>query len=303
MYNQINAIDLNGLVLFHELANSTSLRQAAARLRVPTATVSRKLRDLEREIGAVLFKRGPRRMTLTDAGAALFEHSERIVAEVAAAHNAVSQMQTEPRGSIRVSLPFGFGTNLVSVSIARFALAYPHVDLVIQATHRPVDVTTEPIDVAFNVGPLRNESLPALKLSELHRGVYASTAYCNASGVPQKPSDLLKFSCIPLDTQRASGLWTFRVGGRRVNVTSRISVTDVTTALNMTRAGLGYAILPNFLCQDALKSGELRRVLPTWTIPPLAVTATYLERRHVPLRIRAFLDFIRNEIKPLARMP
>ena len=153
MYNQINAIDLNGLVLFHELANSTSLRQAAARLHVPTATVSRKLRDLEREIGAVLFKRGPRRMTLTDAGAALFEHSERIVAEVAAAHNAVSQMQTEPRGSIRVSLPHGFGTQLVSVAIARFALAYPHVDLVIQATNRMVDVTVEPFDVAINVGP------------------------------------------------------------------------------------------------------------------------------------------------------
>jgi len=303
MYNQINAIDLNGLVLFHELAASTSLRQASARLHVPTATVSRKLRELEREIGAVLFKRGPRRMTLTDAGLALFEHTERIVAEVSAAHNAVSQMQSETRGSIRVSLPFGFGTNLVSISMARFALAHPQVELIIQATHRSVDVTVEPIDVAFNVGPLSNESLPALKLSELHRGVYASENYCESRGVPAKPADLLKFDCIPLGTQRASGLWTFRTGGRRANVASRISVTDVTTALNMTRAGLGYSILPNFLCQDALKAGELRRVLPGWSIPPLPVTATYLERRHVPLRIRAFLDFIRNELKPLARMP
>ena len=132
--------------------------------------------------------------------------------------------------------------------------------------------------MAFNVGPLRNESLPAVKLSELHRGVYASAAYCTANGVPQKPADLLKFSCIPLDTQRASGLWTFRVGNRRVSATSRFSVTDVTTALNMTRAGLGYAILPNFLCQDAVKSGSLRRVLPSWSIP-LCWSRDHLERR------------------------
>jgi DNA-binding transcriptional LysR family regulator len=301
MYNQINAIDLNGLVLFHELANSSSLRQAAIRLRVPTATVSRKLRDLERDLGAVLFKRGPRRMTLTDAGTALFEHSQRIVAAVNAAHTAVTDTQSGPHGCIRVSLPFGFGTNLVAIAMAGFALAHPQVSLVVQATDRTVDVTSQSFDVAFNVGPVKNESLPAVKISELHRGVYASSDFCTAHGVPLKPADLLKFACIPLEGQRAAGLWTFREGRRRVSIEPRISVTDVTTALHMMQGGLGFAILPRFLCREALQSGTVRQVLPNWSIPPLAVTATYLDRRHVPLRIRAFLDFIRNEIKPLTR--
>jgi len=299
MYNQINALDLNGMILFHDLAQSSSLRQAAIRLGIPTATVSRKLRDLERDLGAVLFKRGPRHMTLTDAGNALFEHSQRIVAAVNAAQNAVTEIQSGPRGSIRVSLPFGFGTNLVAIAIARFALTHPEVNLVIQATYRTVDVNSQPFDVAFNVGPVDNESLPAVKITELHRGVYASSDFCAAHGVPSKPADLLKFECIPLEGQRSAGLWTFREGGRRVAVQSRISVTDVTTAFHLMQGGLGFAILPNFLCRDALKSGSVRQVLPTWSIPPLAVTATYLERRHVPRRIRAFLDFIRNEIKPL----
>lgn len=301
MYNQINAIDLNGLILFHELAGSASLRQAAARLRVPVATVSRKLRELERDLGAVLFKRGPRRMTLTDAGMALLEHSGKIVAALDSAHSAVTELQSEPHGCIRVSLPFGFGTNLVSISIARFALAYPRVEFVIQATNRDVDVTSDPVDIAFNVGPVHNESLPAVKISELHRGVYASTDYCAANGVPLKPADLLKFDCIPLEGQKAAGLWTFGVGRRRVNARARVCVTDVNTAFNMIRAGLGFAILPNFLCRDTLKSGAVRQVLQNWSIPPLPVTATYLERRHMPLRIRVFLDFIRNDIKPLTR--
>jgi DNA-binding transcriptional LysR family regulator len=301
MYNQINAIDVNGLILFHELASSASLRQAASRLRVPAATVSRKLRELERDLGAVLFKRGQRRMTLTDAGVALLEHSGKIVAAVDSAQNALSELQSEPHGCIRVSLPFGFGTNLVSIALARFALAHPHMELVIQATNRDVDVTADPVDIAFTVGPVHNESLPAVKISELHRGVYGSTDYCAANGIPLKPADLLKFQCIPLETQRSAGLWTFGAGGRRVSAKARICVTDVNTAFNMMRAGLGFAILPNFLCRDAVKSGAVRRVLPNWSIPPLPVTATYLERRHVPLRIRVFLDFIRKEIKPLTK--
>jgi DNA-binding transcriptional LysR family regulator len=303
VYRQISAIDLNGLALFHELANSASLRQAATRLGVPQATVSRKLRELEQDLGAVLFKRGPRRLSLTEAGQTLLEHSEHIITEVSEACNAVAEIQSEPRGTIRVSLPFGFGTDLASSAIAKFAIAYPHVELNIMATHRPVDVTTEPIDVALNVGPVLNESLPAVKLSELHRGVYASTRYCERQGVPTKPADLARFECITLESQRASGLWSFGTGKRRSPVHSRIQVTDVATAFQMVCADLGFAILPNILCIEALRTGKVQRVLQGWSIPPLPVTATYLDRRNLPLRIRAFLDFIRDELRPLTKLP
>ena len=251
----------------------------------------------------MLFKRGPRRLSLTEAGEMLLEHSERIVAEVEEARNAVAEIQSNPRGTIRISLPFGFGTDMVSTAIARFALAFPQVELQVQATHHSVDVTTEPIDVAFNVGPVLNEGLPAVKISELHRGVYGSTRYCEQRGIPAKPADLARFDCITLESQRASGLWSFGTGRRRAPVHSRVQVTDVSTAYNMMREDLGFAILPNILCVAALEAGEVRRVLPGWSIPSLPVTATYLERRNLPLRIRAFLDFIRNELKPLAKLP
>jgi DNA-binding transcriptional LysR family regulator len=303
MYNRLHSIDVNALVLFHELARAESLRQAARQLQIPAATVSRKLRELERDMGAVLFKRGSRRLALTSAGAALQEHCERLVAEIEAAQGAVTALQAEARGQIRVSLPVGFGTNIISVAIAKFALANPQVEFHTQASLLPVDLVANPIDVAFNVGPVLNESLPAVKLSELQRGVYGSRAYCEEHGTPLKPADLLKFDCISLDGQRTAGLWTFRVGARRIAAKTRTSVDDISSAFHMMRTGLGFAIIPNFLCQDALRSGEILRVLPQWKIPPLAITATYLERRHVPRRIRAFLDFVRDELRPLRNVP
>ncbi|MEO6186652.1 MAG: LysR substrate-binding domain-containing protein [Steroidobacteraceae bacterium] len=299
MYNRISEIDLNELLLFHELGKASSLKQASVRLKVPLATVSRKLRELEKDLGAVLVKRGARRIALTDAGVAIYEHCERIVAEVAAAHQAVQLLQTDPGGEIRISLPYGFGTNWISSAVAKFAKVYPKVELRIRATYRTVDVTTEQIDVAFHVGHVGNELLPALKICELHRGVYASTAYCNESGIPGKPAELLRHACIPLESQLSDGLWTFRTGNRKVKHKARITVSDVGTAYQMVLGGHGYAILPNVICKQALLKGELQRVLQDWAIPPLDVTAIFLERRHLPLRIRAFLDMIGAEARKL----
>ena len=302
MRQRISSVDMNSLLLFYHLANATSLRKASEQLKVPIATTSRKLRELEKELGAVLFKRGPRRLVLTDAGNAIYEHCERIASEVSAARQVVAELQTEPSGEIRVSLPYGFGTNWISGTIARFAIAYPRVELMIQATQHSIDVSDEQVDVAFHVGRVGNQQLPALKISELRRGVYASPAYCKERGVPLKPADLARHECIPLESQRLDGLWTFRQGNRAIPVRSRINVSDVSTAEKMAIAGLGFVILPNIICHEALRSGQLRRVLADWEIPPLVVTATFLERRHLPLRVRAFLDFIRKETKPLARL-
>jgi DNA-binding transcriptional LysR family regulator len=301
MYNRISDIDLNELLLFYQLAKATNLRQASVRLKVPLATVSRKLRELEKDLGAVLVKRGARRMALTDAGIAIYEHCEKIVGEVSAAHQAVQALQTNPGGEIRISVPYGFGTNWISSAIAKFAKVYPRVELRIRATHRTVDVTTEQVDVAFHVGHVGNELLPALKVCELHRGVYASSAYCRENGVPGKPADLLRHAGVPLESQLADGLWTFKIGTRKVVHKTRITVSDVSTAYHMAIAGHGYAILPNVICQQALRKAELQRVLTDWAIPPLKVTAIFLERRHLPLRIRAFLDFIRTEARQLTK--
>ena len=297
MSNYLNRLDLNALLLFYEVVNAESIRQASARLHVPKATLSRKLRQLEQTVGAVLLKRGPQKLSVTESGAALYEHCERIMVEVRDASLALSDMQSQLHGVLRISLPFGFGTEWIGEAIGRFALQYPNLELNIRAVPGWVDVSEEDLDVVINIGRVRNENLPAIRIGELARGVYGSRAYCERAGVPTTPSDLLAFDGIHLETQLEDGIWRFAANGRAPVVSpSRVRVSDVSTARAMAVAGLGFAILPNLMCETLLRDGQLVRVLETWAIPPLPVTAIFLERRYLPLRIRTFIDFLSNQL-------
>lgn len=297
LYNKIQNLDLNSLALFYQVANQESIRRASVSLRLPNATVSRKLRNLEQDLGTALLKRNARGMVLTEAGAALYEHCERIMGEVRDVSLVLSEMQSELRGGIRISIPFGFGTDWVAQVLAEFAVKYPHIELYVQATHKWVDVSKESFDLAISVGRIYNENLPAARLGELARGVYASAEYCRLHGEPETPSDLANFACIPTETQLDDGFWTFKHNGRTLSgPPPRVTVTDVGVARHMALAGLGYAILPVNICNQLCVDGRLKRVLPDWKIPPLMVTATYVERRYMPRRVRVLLDFISERI-------
>jgi DNA-binding transcriptional LysR family regulator len=292
-------IDLNLLMLFLEIVNSRSISQTAARLEIPKATLSRKLRQLEQQIGAVLLKRGPHRLEMTDIGQALFQHCERIAAEAQDASLIASEMQSQLRGTMRISIPFGLASTWISRALARFALQYPDVTLTIDVTNRWVDVSEEPYDVAIYIGRVRNEHLPVKRLAELARGLYASPDYLQRRGVPQTPADLLGHDCVALQSQLSDGVWTLNVPGNAtpVTVSPRMTLTDVIAAREMALAGLGIAMLTLALTEADVKAGRLVRLLPDWRIPPVVVSATFLERRHMPIRIRAFIDLIGEEIR------
>ena len=301
MSNYLNRIDLNALLLFYEVVNAESIRQASARLHVPKATISRKLRQLEQTVGAVLLKRGPQKLSVTDTGAALYEHCERIVAEVRDASFALSDMQSQLRGVLRISVPFGFGSEWIGGAIGRFALQYPNLEVYIRAAAGWVDVSEEQVDVVINIGRIRNEALPATRLGEFSRGLYASPDYCARAGIPERPSDLLRFEGIHLDSQVEDGLWIFAASGRAPALSpSRVRVSDVSSARSMAVAGLGVAILPSMMGAADVQEGRLVHLLPDWDIPPLIVSAMFLERRYMPLRIRTFLDFLIVQLAPLS---
>jgi DNA-binding transcriptional LysR family regulator len=290
-------IDLNLLMMFLEIVNSGSISQSAARSHVPKATLSRKLRLLEQQVGAVLLKRGPHRLEMTEIGQALYRHCERIAAEAAEASSIASEMQSQLRGAMRISIPFGLGNTWISQALARFALLYPDVKLTIDVTNRWVDVSEEPFDVAIYIGRIRNEHLPVRRLAELPRGVYASPAYLERNGVPRVPQDLLRHDCIALESQLIDGLWTIESADEGPTpVVPRMISTDVVVTREMVIAGLGCAILTHALSETEVKAERLVRVLPEWNLPPVLMSATFLERRHLPQRIRAFLDLIVQQI-------
>jgi DNA-binding transcriptional LysR family regulator len=287
-------LDLNLLVLFMEVVNAGSINQASARLDTPKATLSRKLRQLEQQVGAVLLKRGPHRLEVTDIGQTVLQHCQRIAAEAAEASAIVSEMQSQLRGTVRICLPFGLASTWISQALARFALEYPDVKITLHVTNNWVDVSEDPFDVAIYVGRLRNENLPARQLAELPRGLYASPSYCERRGTPKRPADLIHHDCIVLESQQRDQLWTFDVPGaaRPIGVVPRMTVTDIISARDMTIAGIGFSILTHAVCEAVVRAGRLIRALPDWQIPPVTISAMFLERRHMPLRIRALIDML-----------
>ena len=291
-------LDLNLLMLFLEIVNAGSISQAAARLATPKATLSRKLRQLEQQVGAVLLKRGPHRLELTEIGQALLQHCQRIAAEAADASLVASEMQSQLRGTMRICIPFGLGSTWISAALARFALEYPDVRLTIHVTNSWVDVSEDPYDVAIYIGRVRNEHLPVRRLAELPRGVYASPKYWERRGIPQRREDLLNHDCIALESQLRDKLWTFEApdGSRSVTVTPRMTVSDIIAAREMAVAGLGCAMLTHAVSEGEVQAKRLMRVLADWHIPPVEISATFLERRHMPLRIRAFIDMLAQAI-------
>lgn len=301
----MSGIDLNSLMLFYEIVNAKSISRAGEQLGIPKATLSRKLRRLEQQIGAVLLKRGPHQLVMTDIGAALYHHCERIAAEAHEVSATASEMQSQLRGALRICMPLGFGSAWVSKALALFAKTYPEVALTIHVTNRWVDVSAEPYDIAIHVGRIRNESLPVTRLADFSRGVYASPEYCVEKGVPACPGHLLDHDCIVLTSQLEDGLWTFPLvsdSAATSTVKPRVRVTDVGVARELAIAGLGYTILPNAMCTEDIEAGRLQRVLPDWKTAPVPAVATFLEHRHLPLRIRAFLDLLKEQFKPVAEV-
>jgi LysR family transcriptional regulator, regulator for bpeEF and oprC len=292
-------LDLNLLMLFLEIVNSGSISQAATRLSTPKATLSRKLRQLEQQVGAVLLKRGPHRLEVTEIGQALLQHCQRIAAEAADASVIAQEMQSQLRGTMRICIPFGLASTWITQALARFALEYPDVHLTIHVTNSWVDVSEQPYDVAIYIGRVRNEHLPVRRLAELPRGVYGSPKYFERKGVPQRPRDLLNHDCIALESQLQDRLWTFEVpdSNRSVTVTPRMTVSEIMAAREMAVAGIGLTILTHAVGEAEVQAKRLVRVLPDWQIPPVSISATFLERRHMPMRIRAFIDMLAQAIE------
>lgn len=293
----VSKIDVNSMLLFYEVCNCGSINQAAARLKVSKASISRKLRSLEQQLGAVLLKRGRQKLSMTGSGEVLFHHCEKILEEAQEARTALTEMQSELSGTLQVVAPFGLGS-WVTRALAVFAERYPHVEIQVDLTHRWVDVSEEPYDVAIHLGRIRNERLPVRRFTALARGVYVSPSYLKDRTVPQVPADLPRYSCIVLRQQLDDSIWTFaETNGTSTTVKPRALASDIMVARDLAIAGLGFAILPQAYCRIAVMAGQLVRVLSKWHIPPLVPAATYLERRYMPMRIRAFLDTVAAQFK------
>lgn len=291
-------LDLNALILFYEVVNSQSFTRASAKLRVPKSTISRKITLLEQQLGSQLLKRGPRKISLTDIGRVLYNHSQKIVSEIEDAGFQASQMQSELSGVLRVSLPVDFGVSWLGRLIAEFAIAHPNIQLDVEINNRWVDVSQEPYDVAIHLGPPRNAHLPVKVFTSLTRGIYASPAYLKRKGTVKNVEELQNQDCILTEHQREEGIWKFIASGstKIIDIEPRIMVNNIGIAREIAIGGLGLSILPNVMCKNDVATKRLIRVLPEWKSPPLQAAAFYSGRRRMPRKTKALIDFLSERL-------
>jgi len=291
-------LDLNSLLLFYEVVNAQSITRAAQQLQLPKSTISRKLALLEQQLGAMLLKKGRRRLVPTSIGAALLEHCERIAAEVQDAGLQAAEMQKELRGTLRISMPVDFGISWLSRAIGEFALQYPDINLQIDVNGHYVDLTEEPYDVAIVLGRLKPSRVIYRQLAAIRRGVYASPDYLARHGTPRTVDDFSKHNCIVTEQQRQEGVWTLRsaAGTRLVEVAGKVTVNNIGIARELAVAGVGLAILPEPMCRHDVQVNRLVHVLTNWECPPVRASALILGRKGIPQKTRAFLDFMSERL-------
>jgi DNA-binding transcriptional LysR family regulator len=284
---------LQGMSVLVAAVEAGSLSAAARRLRMPLATVSRKVSELERQLNARLLKRSTRRLALTDAGESYVAACRRILEDVAEAERAAAGEYRAPRGALTVTAPVVFGRVHVGPIAVEFLKAYPEIDLRLRLADLVLNLAEERIDVAVRIGSLADSSLVALPVGAIRRVVCASPSYFAARGVPRSPDDLASHDCVTFEGIASPRAWTFS-GAREpvVPIRSRLAVNSAEAAADAAISGLGIAHLLSYQAADAVRDGTLVLALEDFEPPAVPVHIVHAGQRPLPLKVRAFLDFL-----------
>ncbi|MGH7161415.1 MAG: LysR substrate-binding domain-containing protein, partial [Acetobacteraceae bacterium] len=269
------------------------------------SVVSKRITDLEQALGVALLRRSTRRVTPTEQGLALNERMREALRSLDEAVEAATDHHGGLAGRLRLTAPMSFGTHYLGGILARFARVHPEVELAITLDDRMLDLAHDGYDVAIRIGRLPNSRLIARKLCVSPRIVCCSPAYAHENGLPGTIEQISEHVGVDYANTSASRLWQFASSApgnrpRVVTPRSRISANNGEIVRDAAIAGLGLAVLPLFIVVDALRSGELIHVLSDQEPLPDTIYAVYPPVRHLPRRVRAFIDHL---VAALAHAP
>lgn len=289
-------IDPGDLLLFARIVECGSFSLAAERVQLPKSTVSRRITLLEGKLGERLLQRTTRKLVLTEFGASLLEHAQKVADETEAAGALVQHRQVAPSGLLRVSMPADFANVAVSTVLAQFMDRYPAISLELDLSPRRVDLVAEGFDLAIRMGNLPDDAtLAARRITFSSWALYASPRYTNLRGLPEHPDDLYKHDLLSLPP-RVNGLirWTMSRGKteweRELPV--RLLANSPELLVRMTATGIGIGASTEAVARPYLQRGELVRVLPEWSFPTVTGWAVFPGRRLMPAKTRVFLDML-----------
>ena len=298
------ATDPRRVEMFVRAVELGSFSALARAWRIKPSSVSRQIGALEQELGVRLLARTTRRITLTEAGIALFEGAKESLDQLDEACRAAAEFTSSPRGRIRLSTPVTFGRRYVGPLLADLLERYPGLELEIAFHDRFVDVVREGYDVAIRAGHVRDEGLVARTLADNERVLVASPEYLAREGEPKVPSDLRTHSCLVFRYVDATDAWRFRQGGvvETVVVTGPVASNNGDLLVDSAVAGLGVVLAPRWLVADVLAAAQVRRLLATYEVTATdfdsKVNLLYPSRRFLPGKVRVFCDFLVERFTP-----
>ena len=291
---------MNDLAFFSQVARQPSLAAAAQALGVTPSNVSRRLAALEKRLGVRLLNRSTRRLSLTPEGSRYAQAGEQILHDLAGLERSLLGAREEPRGLLRVNATFGFGRRHLAPLVSRFARQFPEVELVLELTDRPLDLTEHAIDIGIRFGPPPDARIQARCIAANRRLLCASPGYLAQHGIPDSPRALPRHRCIVIrESTAAFNHWQLTDGAEQltVKVGGRLSTNLGEIAVAWALADHGIILRSEWDVAGYVGDGSLRRILLPWVGAAADIHAVWPQRHHLSAKVRVFLDFLSESFK------
>jgi DNA-binding transcriptional LysR family regulator len=291
-------MDLNLVTAFVEVVEAQSFTAAAKALGLPKSSVSRRVSELEQELGVPLLHRTTRKLSLTEAGRAYFEQAERALSGLEAAAEAAAGMDSEPRGIVRLAAPVDVAVMGIAELLEEFSRRYPDIHVELSSTTRPVDVVAEGFDIAIRQSASLDPNLVVRRVGSASLGLFASASYLERRGRPQSVADLAKHDAVLFRGHGGKALW--RLEGPNgemstIEVTGRVNADEMLFVRQAIGAGLGIGLLPLLVeaaCHEKRKTEPLQRVLGDYRVGGTELTIVTPSGPKRPKRVTLLRDFL-----------
>lgn len=286
--------DLNALIIFATVVESNSFSQASRRLNIPVSTVSRRVAELEQQLGVQLLKRSTRKLRLTEIGAEIFEHARHGVELNDAVNDIVGDHLAVVTGTLRISSPPSVSDSLLAPLIAALQDAHPQVRVQVFITERFVDLMTEGIDVAFIVGPIQDSALVPRAILAYRHQILASPRYIDKHGAPRAPEELLGHRLLAFSFWRPENTWSFVSANgaetRSISFRPYMSMNDYAGIVPRLLDGAGIGEIPPLVRPELVREGHLVELMPDWHFPYFDLKVVHHGGRYLPRVVRAFTE-------------
>lgn len=256
--------------------------------------ISRKIADLERDLGAQLLIRSTRKVTVTDSGQRYYEDARRILDDVDDAERSASGEYRRPKGRLTITSPTMFGRLHVLPIVNGFMRVQPDIDVRCLLTNVVVDLLSEQINLGIRIGPLSDNSLIAIQAGSVRQIICASPGYFSRHGRPRSPDDLTSHQCISFAWTATPAEWLFKTPSgtvQRVQVHARLMLNSIEGIVEAARGDGGIAMMYSYQAAPHIADGALKIVMDDYEIDPLPVTIIHPQGRLVPQKVRTFIDF------------